>query len=92
MIHLRNLQFYGFQDYGLRVARVPMEIFEGDDSGKEDNCFLCAGEFVLDFGVVSDKEICTPWVCVCVDSRGVVGDVPGRESVRKEMIYLYLYR
>ena len=47
-----------------------MEIFEGDDSTKEDGSFLCNGEFefVLNCGVANDKGICIPWVCVGIDS------------------------
>ena len=37
-----------------------MEIFEGDDSSKEDGSFLCNGEIWLNCGVASDKGICIP--------------------------------
>ena len=37
-----------------------MEIFEGDDSSKEDGSFLCDGEFGLNCGVASDRGICIP--------------------------------
>ena len=52
-----------------------MEIFEDDDSTKQDGSFLCHSEFELNFGAAEDKEICIPWLCVCIDSRYVVGDV-----------------
>ena len=37
-----------------------MEIFEGDDSSKEDGSFLYDGEFGLNCGVASDRGICIP--------------------------------
>ena len=43
-----------------RVVGVSMEIFEGDDSSKEDANFLCDGEFELNCGAASDKGICIP--------------------------------
>ena len=36
------------------------EIFEDDDSTKQDGSFLYHGEFELNFGAVGDKEICIP--------------------------------
>ena len=61
-----------------------MEIFEGDDSTKEDRSFLCNGEFGLNCGVASD----IPWVCVCIDSRYVVGDAAGGECVGSDDIFI----
>ena len=40
-----------------RVVGVFMEIFEGDDSSKEDGSFLCDGEFGLNCGFASNKGI-----------------------------------
>ena len=72
-----------------RVVGVSMELFEGDDSSKEDGSFLCDGE--LDGGVASNKGVCIPCVCVCIDSQDVKGDAVGG-NVWKAMIYLYLDR
>lgn len=36
------------------------EIFEDDDSTKQDGSFLCHGEFELNFGAAGDKEMCIP--------------------------------
>ena len=41
-----------------RVVGVPMEVFESDDSSKDDGTLLCVGEFRLNSGVASDKGIC----------------------------------
>ena len=65
-----------------------MEIFEGDDSVKEDDSFLCNGEFGLNCGVASNKGICIPWVCVWIDSRYVVVDSPGGECVESDDIFI----
>ena len=51
------------------VVGVFMEICEGDDSSKEDGRFLCDGEFGINYSVASNKGICIPWVCICIDSR-----------------------
>ena len=64
-----------------------MEIFEGDGSTKEDSSFLCYGEFGLNCGVASDKGICISWVCVCIDSRYVVGDAAGGKCVESDDIF-----
>ena len=71
-----------------RVVEVSMEIFEGDDSSKKDGTFLCVGKIGLNFGVASDKGICIHWVCVCIDSRGVVGDAAGGECVESVDIFI----
>ena len=63
---------------------VFMEIFEGDDSNKEDGSFWCNGEFGLNCGVASE----IPWVCVCMDSRYVVGDAAGGECVVSKDIFI----
>ena len=70
-----------------------MEIFEGDESTKEDASFLCNGEFGLNCSVAGE----IPWVCVCIDSWCDVGDawacvILQVENVWKAMIYLYLDR
>ena len=61
-----------------------MEIFEGDDSTKEDGSFLCNGEFGLNCGVASE----IPWVCVCIDSRYVMGDAASGECVESDDIFI----
>ena len=61
-----------------------MEIFEGDDSTKEDGSFLCNGEFGLNCGVASK----IPWVCVCIDSQYVVGDPASGECVESDVIFI----
>ena len=61
-----------------------MEIFEGDDSTKEDGSFLCNGEFGLNCGAASE----IPWVCVCIDSRYVVGDAASGECVESDDIFI----
>ena len=65
-----------------------MEIFEGDDSAKEDGSFLCNGEFGLYCFVASDKGICIPWVCVCMDRQYAVGDAAGGECVESNDIFI----
>ena len=65
-----------------------MEIFEGDDSTKEDGSFLCNSEFGLNCGVASDKGICMPWVCVCIDSWYTVGDAADGECVESDDIFI----
>ena len=61
-----------------------MEIFEGDDSAKEDGSFLCNGEFGLNCGVASE----IPWLCVCIDSRYAAGDAAGGEFVESNDIFI----
>ena len=61
-----------------------MEIFEGDDSTKEDGTFLCNGEFGLNCGVASE----IPWVCVSIDSPYVVGDAASGECVESDVIFI----
>ena len=65
-----------------------MEIFEGDDSAKEDGSFLCNGEFGLYCCVASDKGICIPWVCVCMDSQYAVGDAADGDCVESDDIFI----
>ena len=65
-----------------------MEMFEGDDSTKEDGSFLCNGKFGLNCGVASDKGICIPWVCASIDSRYVVGDSAGEECLESDDIFI----
>ena len=45
-----------------RVVGVPMEVFESDDSSKDDGTLLCVDEFRLNSGVARDKGICISWV------------------------------
>ena len=71
-----------------RVVGVSMKIFEGDDSSKEDGSFLCVGEFGLNYGIASDKRICIPGVCACIDSRDVVGATAGGECVESVDIFV----
>ena len=71
-----------------RVVKLPMEIFEGDHSSKEDGTFLCVGEFRKTCGVASNKETCIPWLWVYIDSRGVVGDAAGGECVESVDIFI----
>ena len=72
-----------------RVVGVPMEIFEGDDSNKKDGSFLCDGELRLKCGVASDKRICIPEICVCIDNRDDKGDAAGGECVEKDDIFIF---
>ena len=65
-----------------------MEVFEGGDSSKDDGTFLCVGEIGLNCGVASDKGIRIPWVCVCIDIRGIVGDAAGGECVESVDIFI----
>ena len=47
------------------------------------------GELGLKCGVASDKRICIPEVCVCIDSRDDKGDAAGGVCVESDDIFIF---
>ena len=48
------------------------------------------GELGLKCGVASDKRICIPEVCVCIDSRDDKGDAAGGVCGKRWYIYIWI--